>query len=393
MTYAWFAVGVLVGALIAWLVLRARSTELRARLEAEEKGSSEKVALVQSTEEKFEERLRALALKALDDNSDRFLGLAELRVAPLAESLTKLDETIRLLEQARGQSGTDVRTALELLSRETKSLSRALRTPDTVGSWGQVQLRRVVEMAGMLDHCDFDEQQTHVGDDGQRQRPDVTIHLPNGAHIAIDAKVPRSAFLDAERADDEQERERHLVRHAQLVRAHLRSLGAKEYQKQFVASPECVVMFVPHEPFISAACLKDPALIEEGFAQDKVMVATPLTLIALLLGFATGWRQVKAAEHAELVVARGRELYDRVGKLAEHFRELRKHLNGAVVSYNATAGSLETRFLPEARKFPTLLSISESDEVSEPLKPIEEVARDLHAPELAVPSTEPEQPE
>ena len=391
MSVVWFAIGIVVGGVLVWLVLRERLSGVRARLEAEQQSSEDKVELVRSTESTLENKFDALALKALHENSDRFLNLAGQRVEPLKESLTKLEETIRQLEQARSQTAGSLSTELDLLSRETRSLSRALRTPDTVGSWGQVQLRRVIEMAGMLEHCDFDEEQTYTGDDGQRQRPDVTVHLPNGAHVAIDSKVPRSAFLDAEQTDDGEERERQLVRHSQLVRGHFRALGGKDYWKQFATSPECVVMFVPHEPFISVACQKDPTLIEDGFAQDRVMIATPLTLIALLLGFATGWRQVKVAESAAQVASHGRALYERVGTLAEHFRDLGKHLNGTVAAYNSAIGSLERRLLVEARKFPELLSISANEQVSEVLKPIEEVARDLQAPELeaGVAQTEP----
>jgi DNA recombination protein RmuC len=273
-----------------------------------------------------------------------------------------------------------VRNQLEALSKETQTLSRALSTPDTVGSWGQIQLRRVVELAGMLEHCDFDEQASITTDEGRRQRPDVVIHLPGHATVVVDAKVPRSMYLAAQRAEDETQRREFLKRHAQLVRKHMSDLGSKKYWEQFYAAPECVVMFVPHEPFISEACREDGRLVEDGFARDKVIIATPLTLIALLHGFATGWRQVKTQEHAEELASQGRELYKRIGTLADHFRDLGKCLTQSVAAYNKTVGSLESRVLPAARQFPRLLATSDAEHPV--LQPINQHARDLHAAEL-----------
>jgi DNA recombination protein RmuC len=379
-TFVWFVVGALVGAVIVWLATRARVREADARLEAEQKAGGEKLAIAEQARSTLEETFKALSADVLRDSTASLLTLAEGKVEPLKAALDKMDKTVRELEQARHTEAGSLRTQLEALGKETQSLSRALRTPDTVGNWGQIQLRRVVELAGMLDHCDFDEQTSVTTDDGHRQRPDVVVHLPGDAHVVVDAKVPRRAYLEAERVEDKAQRREHLKRHAQLVRQHMTQLGSKRYWERFPTAPECVVMFVPHEPFISEACREDSQLIEDGFANDKVMIATPLTLIALLYGFAAGWRQVKTEEHAQEVARHGRELYKRLGTLGEHFRDLGSCLTKAVAAYNCAVGSLESRVLPAARQFPRLLATGDAEHAV--IERIDQQPRDLQAAEL-----------
>jgi DNA recombination protein RmuC len=408
MTVIYFAIGALAGALLLWLAVRPRLRDYAARMEAdqrtaaerlaierkaaeerlalERKAADEKLALVEQSRSVLEERLKALSADALQDNRESFLALASAKVEPLEAALKKIDETVRALERARSTDTGSVRTQLDALTKETQSLSRALSTPDTIGSWGQIQLRRVIELAGMLEHCDFGEQVSMTTDEGRRQRPDVLVHLPGGAVVVVDAKVPRSVYLAAQRAEDDGERRECLKRHARLVRKHMSDLGSKGYWQQFPIAPECVVMFVPHEPFISEACREDDRLIEDGFSRDRVIIATPMTLIALLLGFATGWRQVKTQEHAEEVALQGRDLYRRVGKFGEHFRDLGKCITQSVDAYNKTVGSLETRLLPAARQFPRLLSNTDAEHPL--LQPIDQRPRDLQAVELVEPHGE-----
>jgi DNA recombination protein RmuC len=378
--FFWFLLGATLGGLLVWLVMRTSVREASTKLEAEEKGVKEKLALIEQTRSALEDTFKVSAAAALQGNSEAFLTLAETRVEPLKTALDKMEGTVRELEKARNTDAGSLKERLEALAKETHGLHHALRTPDTVGNWGQIQLRRVVEMAGMLKHCDFNEQTAMTTDEGKRQRPDVVIHLPGGAHVVVDAKVPRHAFLEAARTEDDAQQRELLRRHAQLVRKHMTDLGSKKYWQRFRTAPECVVMFVPHEPFISEACREDSRLIEDGFANDKVMIATPLTLIALLQGFATGWRQVKTQEHAEEIVREGRKLYERLGPFGDHIRDLGKCLGNAVGAYNETIGSLETRVLPAARQFPRLLATNDAEHAV--IDPIDQQPRSLQAPEL-----------
>jgi DNA recombination protein RmuC len=383
----WLLFGAALGGLLVWLVMRTRLREatvrLSTKLEVEQKAGEEKLALVEQARSTLQETFSALAVDALRGNNDAFITLAQTKIEPLTDALQKIEETVVQLEASRNQSAGSLRAQLEELGKSVQSLNRALSTPDTVGNWGQIHLRRVVEMAGMLEHCDFEEQVSVTTDDGARQRPDVVVCLPGGARVVIDAKVPRTAYLEAARAEDDAQRRELLQRHAQHVRKHMTDLGAKKYWEQFSPAPEWVVMFVPHEPFLSAACGEDGRLIEDGFEKNRVMVATPLTLIALLYGFAAGWRQMKNEENAEKIAQLGRELYKRVGDFSAHFRGLGKALNAAVDGYNKTAGSLESRILPKARQFPALLG-SGAPEL-ERLATVDERARALHAPELLAP--------
>lgn len=367
---SWFVLGGAIGASLVWFVLRERLRGLNGMLELEQGKSS------------LAETFKALADQALAGNAESVLRLAGERVAPLQKALDRFDATFRELEERRNQADGRWQGQLEALARETGKLSRALREPTTMGRWGEIQLRRVVELAGMVEHCDF-EQQVSVESDGRRSRPDMTVNVPGGAVVVVDAKVPIQAYLDAADAEtegDEEQQRQSLQRHARAMREHVRALGAREYWQSFEKGPAFVVMFVPGEPFLSAACREDPRLIEEGFANHRVMVATPMTLIALLFGFANGWQQLEIAEHAEEISRHGRDLYQRLCTMTEHFLRLGKSLNRSVDAYNGAIGSLESRVLATARRFPDMLGLNGRD-LPIPVQ-IEKLARPLQAADL-----------
>lgn len=320
------------------------------------------------------EAFQALAADALNSNRSAFLDLAKESfdgfqkqavlqfdsrqhaldglVQPIAETLKKVDVTLAQAERDRIDAYARLTEKVSALGSTADTLSRALRTPAVRGRWGEMQLRRVVEIAGMLRRCDFDEQPPLLGDNG-RLRPDVIVHLPGGKQIVIDAKAPLDAFLDAQEAADEEARTIKLHAHARQVRAHMDTLGHKGYWEALAVSPEFVVMFLPGETLFSAALQHDLGLIEHGLAQ-RVLLASPITLIALLTTVAHSWRQEALAENFREVAALGRELYDRLATFAGHLNEVRKRLDGAVQSYNQAAGSLESRVLVTARRMKDL---------------------------------------
>ncbi len=422
-TIVMFIIGAALGALVLWLVGRAKTARLETTLEQERRSASERIATLEQSEIRLTDTFKALSGDALKSNNEAFLQLArttldkyqdgaksdleqkrkdvESVVKPISESLEKVNTQIQELEKMRRQDYggltqhlETLRAQAEALSSETRNLGNALRKPIVRGRWGEIQLERVVEMAGMLDHCDFHRQVTTDGDDG-RLRPDLTVHLPGGKTIVIDAKAPLEAYLSAVEAKDEATAKEFMKNHARQVRVHVAKLAEKSYQNQFVNAPEFVVLFLPGENFFSAALEHEPGLIEDG-VREHVIIATPTTLIGLLKAVAFGWRQEKIAESAQEIKNLGKVLYERLSTLAEHFGKVGLNLDRAITAYNDAVGSLETRVLPAARRFQELdvTAVETIDEV----KPVEKSTRALQAAEFietpagAKPSPPPSEP-
>jgi DNA recombination protein RmuC len=315
-------------------------------------------------------------------------------VQPLQDSLSRYEHWLHQLERDRQgayerltEQVSQINLAQGQLQRETRNLVTALRSPQTRGRWGEMQLRRVVEMAGMVAHCDFEEQVTADTGDG-RLRPDVVVHLPGRAQVVVDAKVPLEAFLRAMDADDEDRRKVELVAHARQLRTHVDQLAKKEYWGQFDPSPDFVVAFVPGDPLLAAAFEHDPNLIEYAMV-NRVLLATPTTLIALLRTVALGWQHEALADNARVVQQLGSEIYERLRTLGGHMGRLHKNLNGAVEAFNETVGSLESRVLVTARRFPGLGVGNGGKELGE-LGPVAATPRLPQAPELVLESREEE---
>lgn len=389
--------------------LATEAARLTERLEQERKAAERNLALLQDAQAKLSDAFKALSADALERNSESFLKLAQESLqrfqegarsdleqrqkaigelaTPIRERLEKFDVKIGELEQKREgayqalrQQVSDLlQVHLPQLHRETADLVKALRQPQVRGRWGEVQLRRVVEMAGMLEHCDFDEQVSHTTEEG-RLRPDLIVHLPSDRQVVVDAKAPVEAYLEAVEAQDENARAEALKRHAGQVRAHIGRLSGKAYFDQFSPTPEFVVLFVPGEAFFSAALAQDPTLIEYG-AEHRVIPASPTTLIAWLKAVAYGWRQEALARNAAEVAALGKELYERISTLADHWGSVGKRLDQAVDAYNRSVGTLERRVLPSARKFRDLQAVGADQELESPAQVTHET-RPLTAAEL-----------
>ncbi|MGC8828369.1 MAG: DNA recombination protein RmuC [Verrucomicrobiia bacterium] len=372
--------------------LQKRGSELETELQKERQAMEEKLGLLNEAREKLADAFKALSAEALRNNNQEFLQLARTKletfqkeaqselekrkqaveelIRPVKETLERFDNQVQLMEKERISAYEGLKTQVEQLIKtqdslrsETANLVKALSAPKIRGRWGEIQLRRVVELAGMLEHCDFDEQVSVKTDDGL-QRPDMIIHLPAGKEIVVDAKAPLAAYLNAIAATDEKERKEHLKLHAQQIRNHLDSLSRKSYWQQFKTTPEFVVLFLPGETFFSAALEEDPSLIEYGVEQ-KIIIATPTTLIALLRAVAYGWRQEALAVNAEKISQLGCELYKRLCTLGEHIHNIGTALDKAVDNYNKAVASLESRVFSQARKFKELESTNNQDELPE----------------------------
>lgn len=399
MSFATFAVcfviggflGLAAGILIAWLLMvrpredeRAEAHAELEKLRVQHDADVEKLAWLEKAEAQMREAFEALASQSLRTNADEFLNRskAELSqfVTPLSEDLSKLDTRIHELEEKRAGAYEGLKERLQQLGQAqaslqetTTTLREALRSSGTRGQWGELQLRRVVELAGMVEHVDFEEQVTT--DDG---RPDLVVNLPNGGVVPVDAKVPMDAYLEAAAAEDTDILRAKLDAHAKAVRSRVRELARKRYWSQFDQAPEFVVMFVPNESCLSAAFECDGSLLDDAMAA-RILIASPVTLLAVLKAVAYGWQQVRVAENAREIADEGKMLYRRIAKLAEYIDDLGRSLDGAVTAYNNTIGSLELRLLPSARRFEEL---GVETSAMPAVEPIDRTTRRLTADEM-----------
>lgn len=382
--------------------IKQKNIEFRVALEEQQKHHQDKLSFYTQTQRQLSDAFKALSSEALRNNNQSFLELATAKLElfqegartdltvrqkaiddllkPIKESLDKVDSTHQelkksvytthtsLTEQIKGLS-----SANDSLKLETNKLVKALRAPHVRGRWGELQLRRVVEMAGMVEHCDFVEQPS-VTHDERRLRPDLIIKLPNNKQVVVDSKTALNAYLEAIEAQDDETRIARLKDHAKQIRTHINQLSTKAYWDQFDSAPEFVVLFIPGEPFYSAALEQDPDLIEFGVDQ-KVIIATPTTLIAVLRAVAYGWQQEAMAENARKICDAGIDLYSRIAVFTDHFRDLRKHIEKSVEAYNQALGSFESRLLVTARDLKKY-KVATSEEIKA-IEPIEKPLRSL----------------
>ena len=401
-------VGITLGAITVWLILRARIAVLNVKYDQKQ----EKLAFLENAKEDLSKTFKSLASDILQDSNALYLQQAEEKlnkfheaakgdlekrqtaidelVKPVKESLVKVDTKLQEIEKVRLEAYTglseqvkSMRETQDLLRSETSNLVQALRRPEVRGRWGEIQLRRVVEMAGMLEHCDFVEQQ-NINTEDCRLRPDLVVRLPGDRIIVVDAKTPLDAYLSAIEAPDEETRNSKLKEHARQIRNHVQMLGKKKYFEQFDHSPDFVVLFIPGEIFYTAALQQDPELIEAGVG-ERVLITSPTSLIALLRAVSYGWRQEKLADNAREISDLGRNLYDCLAKLSEHFTKVGERLDQAVKAYNQALASLENRVLPGARKFKELGAASTAGDIDR-LEPVENAVRQIQAPELLLPN-------
>ncbi|MFZ0006716.1 MAG: DNA recombination protein RmuC [Steroidobacteraceae bacterium] len=404
--------GLVLGALLTQLramrrieALRIELVEARTRLETSALQDADRVQLLEQSETRLRAAFDSLAGETLRTNSELFLRLAreslgrdqviahsalkerETAIAqlvePLRAALARTEQQVQALEGERREAFATLRTQIEALSgsqvqlqRETRNLVTALRRPEVRGRWGELTLRRLVELAGLAEHCDFTEQLHLVGEAGAL-RPDLVVHMPDARDLVIDAKTPLDAYLTALEAPTEEERGQALRRHAQQVETRMRELAAKSYWTQFERSPEFAVLFLPGDQFLSAALAERPGLMDSALGQS-VIIATPSTLIALLKTVAYGWRQAAVAHNAQLIRDLGQELYRRLGNFTGHLGRMGHRLTQAVEAYNAATGSLERQVLPQARRFPELGVTS--DAPLPELEPVSQLVRNSGAP-------------
>ena len=404
--------GLVLGVLIMWLIARGRRKELEnqnelleARLKTQDAVQAERDAAYDAATSRLATAFSDLANQSLKSNSENFLRLAEQNlgvqhqkakrelgereqavenlVKPIREALQRSHEQISALEKARSEAYGGIRSQLETmqtsqqsLAQETQNLVNALRRPEVRGRWGEITLRRLVELAGMVDHCDFEEQ-VHTTAEDKVIRPDMIVRMPNNRELVVDVKTPLDAYLEAIEAKDDAQRELGLKRHARNVRDHIRKLASKAYWEQFSQSPEFVILFIPGDQFLSAALNEDPDLIESALAQH-IILATPTSFVALLKAVAYGWRQLQLADNAQEIRKLAEDLYGRLGTFVGHLNRVGKQLNSSVENYNKAVGSLERKVLPGARKF-TELGVHPKKEI-ESVETLEALPRTLVDP-------------
>ena len=407
MTVVWIVLAFAAGAAVTWVLVRQQAAARIAALEVKLQASDERHTILSHAEQTLRDAFRSMASEALQANSQSLTALAQASlektneqvkgdldrrhaaiadlVRPLADTLLAVDLKLGVVEKDRiaanaslAEQLKQVGSGLTSLQGETGKLVKALRQPHVRGHWGEVQLRQVVELAGMIEHTDFLEQVTLTTEDG-RFRPDLVVRLPGGKRVIVDAKAPLAAYFDAVEAQDDVERAAKLGDHARQVRDHLVRLGSKAYWNQFDDTPEFVVMFLPGEALFSAALSHDPLLIEHGIA-NRVVLASPTTLIALLKAVSYGWRQERLQANAQQISDLGRELYQRLLVLATHYDDVKRGLDRAVDAYNRSVASLETRVLVTARRFRDL-GASSGDDIPE-IETIEKTTREVQAPEI-----------
>ncbi|MBO6576004.1 MAG: DNA recombination protein RmuC [Rhodothermales bacterium] len=441
-TLSMLGVAAAAGALLVWMLQRPKAARMRADLEhvrkaeaylrdrlqireqeyvdldkaftaertarnVERRADQEKIEALAEAQQAWMHQIDALSRKALDENAKSFMELARSQfdgmllraeekgeqrrlkmqqlVQPLGKSLEAVQQHLSSVEKERTETYASLSEQVRLLGesqvklqKEASNLVNALRKPAVRGRWGEVQLRRVVELAGMVSYCDFDEQPTVSTADG-RLRPDLIVRLPGDRIIVVDAKVPLEAYLEAIEAEDEKTRKAESRRHVSQLREHIRKLGAKAYFDQFDTTPDMVVLFLPGESFYYSALQTDPGLFEYGI-DNNVIVATPMTLIALLRAVAYGWRQEQVAENARQISSLGQELYDRICVMAEHFAKVGNGLGTAISNYNRAVGTLESRVLVSARRFRDLGSGSSKQ--MDAVEPVDAAPRRINAVEL-----------
>jgi DNA recombination protein RmuC len=362
-----FTLGVAVAAVFALAVILFRQQRLvadRARLQAEldaaRRAADQQTAALADAQAQLRHSFASLSRDALRENRQDFLQNAETLLKPVRDTLDRVQSQLVAVDKEREGSFRAVTAQLgslaqlqDQLRKATDGLSQSLRSPNVRGKWGEIQLKRIVELAGMLEQCDFIEKESVVSDGGARQTPDLVVKLPGNTSIVIDSKVPIDAYLEAVNARDDGSRAAALLAHARQVREHVRSLGSKEYWKQFQPAPEFVVMFLPLEPLLSSAFEHDGALLEQA-ASLRVIPATPMTLLALLKAVAYGWKQQQLARNAEEIQQLGRDLYDRLATMVGHLESVGMNIKQAADSYDRFIGSLEQKVLPGARRFKEL---------------------------------------
>jgi len=390
---------VLLAGALGWFISHLRTqkrlTELATTLELERKAAQEKLVGLEQT-------FAALSNRALQENNAAFLQLAqeslkqfhvqargdlemkekavENLIKPVREALEKTEQQIRLMENARQEAYGSLTKHLEsmvqtqqLLQGETRNLVQALRRPEVRGQWGEMTLKRLAELAGMVEHCDFYEQE-HTDTDEGRMRPDMIVRMPDGREIVVDVKTPLDAYLSAVEAGDDETRRKHLEHHARKVRERVRELSSKAYWTQFKNAPDFVILFIPGDQFLGAALDVDRSLLEDALKQ-KVILTTPTSFVALLRAVAYGWRQESLTANAEHIRDVGEDLYNRLATFSEHLMKLGRSLNGAVTDYNKTVGSFEAKLLPGARKF-SEMGVGGDKALEEPER-IEKAVRDV----------------